>query len=112
MLTAPPEFSYIFSRNLSFSRAVSGDLAISVAHSVLDWTMADGERLWHGAKEALKLVEEGRLAVEGRRLLELGCGLGVLGLACAVRGARQVLLTDYDPELLKACATWATGLGH
>ena len=68
--------------------------------------MADGERLWHGSHEALKLLEEGRLAVRGRRLLELGCGLGLLGLSCALQGAETVLLTDYDPELLKACATW------
>ena len=44
-----------------------------------------------------------RLPVLGKSVLELGCGIGVVGLACARAGASRVLLTDYDDELLRAC---------
>ena len=120
------------------------ELKLSVGHHVVDWTMADGRFIWHGATAALKLlgagvqvaeeaeeaaeaaeeaeaeevIKEGRegqpgrqhgacldprLDVSGKAVLELGCGLGVVGLACARLGARRVVLSDYDQELLKAC---------
>jgi len=66
-----------------------------------DWTMADGRTVWGGSILA-KLVVEGHINVEGKRVLELGCGLGVVGLACAQAGAKEALLTDIDIGLLRA----------
>jgi predicted nicotinamide N-methyase len=40
-----------------------------------------------------------RLPVAGRRVLELGCGLGLVGIVAALRGAR-VLSTDYEAAAL------------
>ncbi|CAE6971936.1 mettl23 [Symbiodinium sp. CCMP2456] len=88
---------------------VPPELLISVGSHVLDWTMADGRFIWHGTTAALKLLrssetdEVPRLHVADKVILELGCGLGVVGLACACAGARNVVLTDYDKELLCAC---------
>lgn len=31
---------------------------------------------------------------KGKRVIELGCGIGVPGLAAAVLGAQEVVLTD------------------
>jgi predicted nicotinamide N-methyase len=39
------------------------------------------------------------LDVSGRQVLELGCGLGLVGVVAALQGAR-VLCTDYEPEAL------------
>lgn len=41
---------------------------------------------------------------EGQRVLDLGCGLGLAGLAAARKGAR-VLFADYNPDAL-AFAAW------
>ncbi|CAE7279650.1 mettl23 [Symbiodinium sp. CCMP2592] len=88
---------------------VPPELLISVGSHVLDWTMADGRFIWHGTTAALKLLrgseaaEIPRLQVADKVILELGCGLGVVGLACARAGAKRVVLTDYDKELLCAC---------
>lgn len=38
--------------------------------------------------------------IQGKRVLELGSGTGVLGLACARTGASHVVVTDNEPELL------------
>ena len=80
-----------------------GSLHLCTAKEVTDWTMADGRFVWHGARACLQLIMDGRLNVE-RRVLELGCGLGLVGMACAKAGATAVVLTDYDPELLSACS--------
>ncbi|CAE7269493.1 unnamed protein product [Symbiodinium necroappetens] len=92
---------------LDFGGAFGEELLISVGSHVLDWTMADGRFIWHGTTCTLKLLRS-EIAEELPRLqvaviLELGCGLGVVGLACARAGARKVVLTDYDKELLSAC---------
>ena len=41
--------------------------------------------------------------LEGRSVLDFGCGSGVLGIAAALLGAPRVTAVDYDPQ-----AVWAT----
>lgn len=40
--------------------------------------------------------------VQGSRVLEIGCGLGTVGIAAAMAGAKSVLLTDTDAASLEA----------
>jgi predicted nicotinamide N-methyase len=39
--------------------------------------------------------------LRGKRILELGAGVGALGLCAALLGAKQVLCTDYDSDVLE-----------
>jgi predicted nicotinamide N-methyase len=55
--------------------------------------------LWPSAITLARAVA--RRALSGRRVLELGCGLGLPGLSAAVGGAR-VTLTDWAPEAVVA----------
>mmetsp|Transcript_95424 Transcript_95424/g.169406 ORF Transcript_95424/g.169406 Transcript_95424/m.169406 type:complete len:334 (-) Transcript_95424:73-1074(-) len=80
-----------------------GSVQVSVASKVSDWTMADGRFLWHGARAMIQLISTDSLKLRGLHVLELGAGLGVVGMACAKAGAKTVLLTDYDDDLLSAC---------
>jgi len=49
---------------------------------------------------------------EGERVLELGCGTGLLSIAAAKLGARQVVATDLDPQALMGTEqnVWANGV--
>jgi ribosomal protein L11 methyltransferase len=40
--------------------------------------------------------------IVGRRVLDYGCGSGILAVAAALLGARQVVGTDIDPQALEA----------
>jgi predicted nicotinamide N-methyase len=54
-------------------------------------------RIWPAAYDTARYLE--RCGVEGARVLELGAGLGLVGLACAVGGASHVCLTDLGENL-------------
>ena len=68
--------------------------------------------LWaSGAALATFLLATNRI-VPGVRTVELGCGLGLVGTAAALGGAR-VVFTDYDPDALAfARANHALNLGR
>jgi ribosomal protein L11 methyltransferase len=40
--------------------------------------------------------------VEGTRVVDFGCGSGILGIAAVKLGARQLLCVDNDPQALSA----------
>lgn len=67
-------------------------------------TFAEDERLpywaelWPSSVALAQYVAQ-HLEVSGRRVLELGCGLGLVGVVAALRGGR-VLCTDYEADAL------------
>lgn len=60
-----------------------------------------GAVLWDSATDVARALYA--TDMRGRRVLELGCGCGLVGVVCAVRGAR-VLCTDVDEHTLTATA--------
>ena len=80
-------------------------------------------RVWRAAHVAARACDVGWGGVRlvGARVLELGCGTGALGLACAALGAASVWLTDVDEGALalarsnvalNALDTRVTHVGH
>lgn len=62
-----------------------------------------GLMLWASAEVlATRLTQEPSL-VAGKRVLELGAGVGFVGLVAAHLGAAEVVQTDYHPEALALC---------
>ncbi len=56
----------------------------------------------HHASTRLCLRGLSDIDVRGRRALDLGTGSGVLAMAAAFRGARQVVAIDVDPDAIEA----------
>ncbi|BGP39121.1 hypothetical protein JCM10450v2_003075 [Rhodotorula kratochvilovae] len=52
--------------------------------------------VWNASILLADMVAAREIEVEGKRVLELGCGLGLPGLVAARMGAELVALTDYD----------------
>lgn len=69
----------------------SGDLEYTL---VIEPKMSFGTGHHHTTK--LMIREMGRLDMEGTRILDMGCGTGVLGIYGCLKGALRVLGVDFD----------------
>lgn len=58
-----------------------------------------GHKLWEGARLLLHYLNANSQLVSSKRVLELGCGCGIVGVFASVLGAREVLLTDGNAGL-------------
>jgi 2-polyprenyl-3-methyl-5-hydroxy-6-metoxy-1,4-benzoquinol methylase len=63
-----------------------------------------GFKLWEAALDTLQFLVErpDKYPLEGREVLDLGCGHGLLGIYALLAGARHVTFADYNQEVLSA----------
>lgn len=69
-----------------------------------DWgsSASTGASIWQGANIAAGYLENVvKNKISGSRVLELGGGVGFCGLVADALGAREVWITDGDPDVLK-----------
>lgn len=66
--------------------------------------------LWPAAEGLAHWLEERTAWLKGKKVLELGCGLGLVGLVAGAAGA-QVWQTDFAPLALELAARNATSNG-
>ncbi|KAJ1966837.1 hypothetical protein H4R35_006885 [Dimargaris xerosporica] len=59
-----------------------------------------GYKTWGASFLLADLIIRGAIDIKGKRVLELGAGTGLGGLACAMQGARHVCLTDYHDKII------------
>ena len=69
--------------------------------------------MWPSSVALARMVSFCPSFVLGMKVLELGCGLGAVGLAAAKAGAYSVVLTDRDENVLKLAggAAESNGVG-
>uniref|UniRef100_A0A0A9FT43 protein-histidine N-methyltransferase n=1 Tax=Arundo donax TaxID=35708 RepID=A0A0A9FT43_ARUDO len=67
-----------------------------------------GLKLWEGSLDLVKTlnsdIKDGRLLLEGKHVLELGCGHGLPGIFAGLKGAGLIHFQDFNAEVLK-CLT-------
>ena len=82
--------------------AVSGVAAVDVVPGVYE----GGAKIWECTRDLLGLAREGAgVALAGARVLDLGCGAGLLGVHALLCGAASVTFQDLNqPVLTEVCA--------
>ena len=63
------------------------------------------------AAEILHAIDSNCEYIEGKVVLDLGCGTGILGLGCARLGASRVIGVDIDPEAVEVAKRNASDVG-
>lgn len=58
---------------------------------------------WASGQVMARYLLEHPASVRGKRVLDFGCGSGVVAIAAARAGAREVIACDIDPLALAAC---------
>lgn len=88
---------------MTISRPVDYDRLIDDAAADPEQNLPYWAELWpSGVALAAKIARDPQI-VHGRRVLELGCGLGVTAIA-ALRAGADLLVSDYSPEALVLCS--------
>lgn len=65
-------------------------------------TKSTGVTLWEGSKPLAKyMMNHSKESIFGRKVLELGAGLGLCGIVAHHLGAKEVVLTDGDTNALR-----------
>lgn len=92
-----------------------GTDVVTAKRSSLDaFDNAEGQKIWPASIAFAQMITgAGRQQVKDRDVIELGCGVGGVGIAAALAGARSVLLTDFQPKSLELAqaAAEANGVG-
>lgn len=70
-----------------------------------------GLRVWEAAPKLVRHLERNSsVLLEGKAVLDLGCGTGAVGLAAAALGARHAVLSDADSTAtVSTDAGWLSG---
>lgn len=63
---------------------------------------------WPGAQAIARAMQDGLVDVRGLRVLDLGCGGGLVAIAAAAGGATQVTAIDVDPLALSTTRALAS----
>ena len=88
------------------ARLVRGAGSDAAASDLVKGRYEGGFKLWECAEDLaaflLRAGPDDTNLRPGARVLELGCGHALPGLAAAASGAREVILADYNPEVLAA----------
>ncbi|BDA46391.1 probable electron transfer flavoprotein beta subunit lysine methyltransferase [Coccomyxa sp. Obi] len=68
-------------------------------------------RPWPSAVALAKLILQQPSIVSGRRVCEVGAGLGIASIAAALAGAKEVVMTDREPLALQCALRSASASG-
>jgi predicted nicotinamide N-methyase len=100
-------------RSLARALAAPGERAFLAAPGAPPLRLAEapgpkiGTSLWAGAAVLLahlRALPPAFWGAQGARVVELGCGVGLAGLACSALGAQRVALTDAKPAAVQLAA--------
>jgi 2-polyprenyl-3-methyl-5-hydroxy-6-metoxy-1,4-benzoquinol methylase len=102
-LTGDVSIGYIDSTALNDVDSQSFRLAESAHTDLISAVYEGGFKIWECTKDLADYLsgEESTNHMVDKRVLDLGCGAGILGLLCLKQNGRHVEFQDYNEEVLQ-----------
>jgi len=85
--------NYLENVKLPFALSKSEDLI----HNVYE----GGFKIWECTFDVLDFLQESKIDLKDKSVLDLGCGQGLLGIYALQNDAKSVLFQDYNSEVLQ-----------
>lgn len=77
------------------------DFPNSYNSDLIPGTYEGGFKLWECTEDLLEHLRKNTLYFDGKSVLDLGCGTGLLGIFTLIAGAQNVAFQDFNKEVLK-----------
>lgn len=93
---------------LPFTNLTIGSLSLKYVHEfpntynsdLIPGTYEGGFKLWECTLDLLKYLSKNSIFYNGKSVLDLGCGTGLLGIYTLIAGAQNVDFQDFNKEVL------------
>lgn len=83
------------------SNLTNSDFGFDPSSDLTPGVNEGGLKVWECSYDLIHYLRSHPGEVEGKRVLELGCGHGLPGIACKQLGAKEVVFQDYTPAVLE-----------
>lgn len=87
---------YNFESGFDIFNSITNISTTIYLNEIQDADKGTGLKLWDSSIILSKYMEKNINLIQGKRILELGCGIGSLGLSLSCLGATTVMLTDLE----------------
>jgi 16S rRNA G1207 methylase RsmC len=91
--------------NVPFSKNPNNYKPVEFKHYLTFPNLYEGLKLWEGAIILTRhiLMLENRHKYENKKIMDLGAGMGIIGISLAKLLNCDITMTDYIPEVLNLC---------
>jgi len=83
------------------SNITNSDFGFDPSSDLTPGVNEGGLKVWECSYDLIQYLRSHPEVVVGKRVLELGCGHGLPGIACKLLGAGEVVFQDYTPAVLQ-----------
>ena len=86
----------------TINRGLTSLLALSDSHhsDLIPGVYEGGLKVWECAFDLVEYLAKSEISFSGKRVLELGCGIGLPAIYALTKGAEEVHFQDYNPQVI------------
>lgn len=98
-----PKEAVVHCCNKPFVQSLAQSEFLNSPSDLVPGVYEGGFKVWECTQDVLEMLAQNELNVNGKKVLDAGCGSGLLGIKCLLDGAQHVVLQDYNIQVIELC---------